>query len=115
MKLIVAGSRNFDDYERLKNCLDQIHSQIGVAEVVCGMARGADLLGRKWALESGVAVVEFPADWDGLGKKAGFVRNAQMAEYGTHLIAFWDGESRGTESMIKLAKNKGLKVNVVKV
>ena len=37
-----------------------------------------------------------------------------MAEYADALIAFWDGESRGTKNMIELAKKKGLKIRIVK-
>lgn len=55
----------------------------------------------------------FPADWD-LGKRAGPIRNAQMAEKGTHLLAFWDGESNGTKNMISEAKKRNLEVRVVR-
>jgi hypothetical protein len=41
------------------------------------------------------------------------VRNKEMAEYGDALIAFHDGQSKGTANMIKIAKEKGLKVRVI--
>ena len=44
---------------------------------------------------------------------AGYLRNKQMAEYADALIAFWDGESKGTKHMIDLAKKNGLKVRIV--
>jgi len=47
-----------------------------------------------------------------LGKAAGFIRNAEMAEYADALIAFWDGRSKGTKHMIDLAKKHGLKVKI---
>ena len=56
----------------------------------------------------------FPADWEHHGKAAGPIRNAEMAEVADALIAFWDGQSRGTKSMIDLAKRKGLQVAVVR-
>ena len=55
-----------------------------------------------------------PADWDKHGKAAGPIRNAEMAEVADALIAFWDGQSRGTANMISLAKSKGLSVAVVR-
>ena len=71
------------------------------SEVVCGMARGADHLGKLWAAFHGVPVVEFPADWDKYKKAAGHIRNAQMAEYGDALLIFiWD-ESRGSMNMLE--------------
>lgn len=54
-----------------------------------------------------------PADWDGKGKAAGYIRNAEMADYADALIAFWDDESRGTGNMIALAQDKGLKVRII--
>lgn len=47
------------------------------------------------------------------GKKAGIFRNIAMAEYAHALIAFWDGESKGTAHMIQAARERGLVVRVV--
>lgn len=64
-------------------------------------------------------MLKFQADWDRYGKSAGYRRNAEMAKFASEegnkgvLIAFWDGESRGTKNMIDLAKRYGLKVHVV--
>ena len=112
MKLIIAGSRDFNNYEYLVDVLER--SGFEVQEVVCGMARGADLLGKRWADERGITVKEFPADWNSYGKRAGFIRNEQMAYYGTDLLAFWDGESRGTKHTIGLANKVGLNVYIIK-
>lgn len=100
MKLIVAGGRDFDDYDRLANILDKTLAKFPTLEVVCGLAKGADTLGAIWARMKGIPVVEFPADWDLHGKAAGHIRNRQMGDYATHLIAFWDGGSKGTKGMI---------------
>lgn len=111
LKVIVAGGRQFNDYERLKSVLDNIPKPFAV---VCGEARGADTLGKRYAIENGLKVHSFPADWDTHGKSAGHKRNAQMAEFAGALVAFWDNSSRGTKSMIELARAKGLKVVVVR-
>ena len=55
-----------------------------------------------------------PADWNRLGRAAGPIRNEEMAEVSDALIAFWDGKSRGTKSMIEIARRKGLQVAVVR-
>lgn len=114
MKVIIAGGRSFDDYQLLKRKCDEILAEINDIEIVSGAASGADRLGERYAKEKGYAVKQFPADWSKWGKAAGPKRNKQMAEYGDILIAFWDGESRGTKNMIDLANANNLKVEVFK-
>ena len=78
-----------------------------------GTAKGADSLGERYAKENGYDVKLFPPDWKKFGRKAGPLRNKQMAEYGDMLIAFWDEKSSGTRNMIENATNLGLIVHVV--
>jgi hypothetical protein len=96
-KLIVAGSRSFNDYQLLKTKLDFYLSNLQHVEIVSGTARGADQLGERYAREKGFSIKRFPADWS-LGKVAGYLRNKEMAEYANGLVAFWDGKSRGDEN-----------------
>jgi len=77
-------------------------------EICCGMARGADTLGEQLAIENQYKIRYFPANWKVYGKHAGPLRNEEMANYANYLIAFWDGFSKGTEHMLKLAHKKGL-------
>jgi hypothetical protein len=110
MKTIIAGSRTITN-------LGTIYKAVNgagwfITEVVSGMAKGVDSLGERWARENGVLVRQFPANWDHYGRKAGPIRNSQMADYSDALIAVWDGKSRGTKHMIYDAKNKGLKTFV---
>jgi Protein of unknown function (DUF2493). len=127
LRVIIAGSRDFDDFPKLMNsCIDILHEiseqndNFGKIRIVSGVARGADRLGEQYAKVAGYEVSRFPADWDGLGKKAGYVRNAEMAKYaiadGNYgvLIAFWDGKSKGTKHMIDLAEKNGLEVHIVR-
>ncbi|AGO48572.1 GTP-binding domain [Cellulophaga phage phi18:3] len=111
MKVIIAGGRDFQDYDTLKlKCNFTLSKSIDV-EVVSGTCKGVDLLGERYAKEKDYPVKQFPADWS-KGKSAGPIRNKQMAEYADGLIAFWDGKSKGTKNMIDLALSKGLKVQV---
>lgn len=111
-RLIIAGSREFTDYARLKYEMSKIVS-FNVTQIVSGGARGADTLGERYAKEHGIPFVVFKADWDTHGRSAGYKRNVQMAENADRLLAFWDGESKGTKHMIDIAKSKGLKVKVI--
>lgn len=114
-KVIVAGSRGFNDYKLLKDTLDYLlQNKLPDVLIVSGTARGADTLGEKYAVEKGIDFVEFPANWDEFGKSAGYRRNAEMADYSDACIVFWDGKSRGTKHMIDLAEKKSLQLKIIK-
>lgn len=106
MKVIVAGGRHFTDMRCLAEAIKR--SGFEVTEVVCGGAKGADLLGKHWAHANGVPVKEFPAQWSLFGRSAGPRRNSQMAEYADALIALPGG--RGTMNMIETAPVHGCKI-----
>lgn len=112
MRIIVAGGRDFNDYELLKEKLDN-ESLSSEDIIVSGDARGADKLGERYAKENCMWCTKYPAKWDKYGKSAGYIRNAEMATNADALIAFWDGKSKGTKNMIDLANKHGLKVTVV--
>ncbi len=113
-KIIVAGSRDFNDYELLKNELGFVLNNKNDIEIVSGTAKGADRLGENYAKEFNLKLKKFPADWDTYGKRAGYIRNEEMAKYADKCIVFWDGESKGSKHMIDLAKKHGLEVIVIK-
>lgn len=110
MKTIIAGSREGADLLDVQEAVNA--SGFTITEVVSGVARGVDSLGEEWAAMNGIQVQRFPADWDGLGRAAGFIRNGQMAAYAGALVAIWDGRSPGTRHMIRTAEDRGLKVHV---
>lgn len=112
MKVIIAGSREFDDYEKLCSYCDYLLQDKTDIEIVSGTARGADKLGERYAEERGYPIKRFPADWDKYGKRAGFIRNEDMAEYADALIAFWLNMSKGTEHMIQIANDKKLQIRI---
>jgi len=110
MKTIIAGSRDIIDYNLLLTAIDLAKdNDIHVTEVVCGMAWGADMLGRRYAILNNLPLHDFPADWETHGNRAGYLRNIEMSENADSLIALWDGASKGTHNMIDIADEKGLK------
>lgn len=114
VRVIIAGSRGFQDFNLLEQKCDKILKNFKEVEIVSGGARGADALGEKYAQNRGFSLKLFPADWNSYRKSAGHIRNAQMAEYGDYLILFWDGVSKGSEDMLALARKKGLKIRVIR-
>lgn len=122
-RIIVCGSRTFNDYVYLRKCLDDfIKSNPGYRiTIVSGTAAGADKLGEQYALNKYLLLKRFPAKWNVYGKSAGYIRNAEMLDYAMSddaepfVMAFWDGESHGTKQMIKLAKSKNVKTIIHKI
>lgn len=80
--------------------------------LVLGGARGADNAGLQLACRAGLQHEIMEADWDKHGKKAGPIRNKEMAKVSNVLIAFWDGKSKGTKNMIDTALGRGMEVHV---
>ena len=110
MRVIIAGSRNIDDPEALEEAIEQCGFKI--TTVLCGCAKGIDLLGAAWAIANQIPVEYYPANWKLHKKAAGPIRNAEMASKAEALVAVWDGVSRGTQHMIDLARKQGLAVYV---
>lgn len=114
MKIIIAGSRNFTNYQKLKRECNYFLLDKKNIEIVSGdHYKGADKLGVQYANEKGFNIVRFPAEWNKFGKAAGPKRNKEMAIFADVLIAFWDGKSRGTQNMIQLATQRELIIKVV--
>lgn len=112
-KIIVAGGREFQKYRLLTRVLIQ-HGVGTNDEIVSGGARGADMLGETYAKRNNIPLKIFNADWHNLGKKAGVIRNAQMADYADEAIVFWDGQSRGSKNMIDNMNKRNKPVKIVK-
>lgn len=110
MKTIIAGSRNIDLYSVLEDAVKESGFQI--TQVVSGGAKGVDRLGETYASKNNIPLTVSLADWEAYGRKAGIVRNQEMAAYADALIAIWDGTSPGTKNMIDEAKKRNLKVFV---
>lgn len=110
MKTIIAGGRDFNDTDFFNKCLKNYKNPI--TEVICGMANGADTLGKVYAIENNIELKKFPAKWDVYGRSAGFIRNTDMALNADALIAFWDGRSKGTWNMIQTAQKYNLIITI---
>jgi hypothetical protein len=104
MKIIIAGSRNITDKQILGAAIADSKWFEQIDEIVSGHAKGVDQLGEGFAKEYNIPVKQFLADWDTHGKKAGYIRNIEMATYADVLLAIWDGKSKGTKHMIDYMK-----------
>ena len=116
---LVAGSRCFDDVVLLYDKLDHFLQRQEEILIVHGGAKGADSISAQYAEYRGFETKVFLPDWEGLGKKAGYIRNKEMIDFiskypNKGCVVFWDGESKGTAHTIKLAKEHGIPLRVVK-
>lgn len=112
MNIIIAGSRDFENYQVMHDVLYPLFDRFGLlipgeTTIVSGTAKGADRLGERFAKDNELNCIKMPADWDRFGKGAGYRRNAEMAEIADIVICFTNG-SKGTQHMINIAKEKEL-------
>lgn len=112
LRALVCGGRDYADKMFLWNVLDG-YGPPEIAEIISGMAPGADTFAAEWATKFGFVLHKFPADWKTFGKSAGMIRNKEMLKKGKPdvVIAFPGG--KGTAHMVSLAEKA--KVKVVKI
>lgn len=121
MRVIIAGSRTLADEGHYYTVLSALSNALrewklaAVTEIVSGGAAGVDAIGEHIAERFDIALKVFPADWDKHGKKAGYLRNVQMADYADALVLVWDGKSRGSKMMKDIAEKRGMPVYEVVV
>lgn len=109
MKVAIIGSRGITSLDLSKYLPE------GVDTIVSGGARGVDSIAAAYAKEHGIQLVEFLPDYSKFGKGAPLKRNHQIIEASDLVLAFWDGQSRGTAYTIREAEKAGKPVQVVRL
>ncbi len=106
MRVIICGSRTFTMLSDVEAAVAA--SGFPITKILSGGARGADELAQQYARLHGILCEVVPARWDQFGKRAGPLRNEQMARFADACIAIWDGTSPGTRDMINRARAHNL-------
>ena len=114
-RVVVAGSRNFNNYARLSAELDKYLAEKKNITIISGTARGADRMGEKYAAERGLKLEQFPAEWGLYHKGAGPIRNMQMVKAADAVVAFWDNQSSGTKNIIDCARQENIPYKVISI
>ena len=91
--LAIVGSRDFPDLDRVRRFIGDLPPN---TTIVSGGARGVDRLAAAAARRRGLPVIEYLAQWDRFGRRAGFLRNQQIVDRCNRMVAFWDSKSTGT-------------------
>ena len=81
-------------------------------EIVSGGARGVDTSARKYAKEKGIKLTEFLPEYEKYGRSAPLKRNITIIEYADAVLAFWDGQSRGTKFVIDHCRKRNIPLKV---
>ena len=106
MKIAVIGSRNVtvDNIgEYLTDC----------DEIVSGGAVGVDTCAADYAKQNGIALTVFLPEYERYGRAAPIVRNKKIVDHADQILAFWDGRSKGTQSVIRYAEKTGKPCKII--
>jgi len=109
-RILITGSQLWDDWDTIVKTLDEYSHHDDVTMVSGACPDGADAMCENYAAELGWKVERHPADWDRYGKRAGYVRNAEMVKLGAdYCLAFIKDGSPGSTNTKKLAEDAGIK------
>lgn len=112
-RVIVAGGRDFNNFELLKNKCDYYLQNQSDIVILSGGCAGADKLGEIYAKEKNFGLEMYIAQWHQHGKAAGPIRNELMAKTAHLAIIFWNGKSRGTANMIALTEKYNIPTRII--
>lgn len=110
MRVAIVGSRDFKDLPSVVEYVKNLNTDEDI--IISGAARGVDRTSVETARSLGMRYLEYPADWDTFGNRAGFIRNKLIVDACDRLVAFWDGKSKGTNHSINLAKTQNKPVEI---
>ena len=108
-RIAVVGSREYPNLEAVRQF---VREQERTTVIISGGARGVDTAAVEEARRLGMPYEVHLPDWQAHGRKAGILRNHQIVKSADEVVAFWDGQSRGTQSTIQEAKAVGKPVRV---
>ncbi len=116
IRLAIVGGRDYTDYPNFKAIVSKHIEKIGIPdEIISGGARGVDKFAEIYAAEVGISMVILKPEWDKHGKIAGLIRNTDIIERSTHVLALPTSKSRGTYDSIRKANDLNKSIKVIKV
>jgi hypothetical protein len=114
MRVLVCGSRGWESVWQVRMVYSEL-DKLKPTEIISGGARGADRVAEVWAKTNSVPITVFTPNWEKYGRRAGILRNNQMLDTNPDLVlAFWDGQSKGTKHTIDEAHRRKMKVEVIR-
>lgn len=105
LTIAIVGSRKYPKPAFVRDFVRQLPKGV---DIISGGAKGVDSVAEFSARHYGHPVTVFAAEWERWGKSAGYIRNEYIVDAADFVVAFWDGESNGTDHTINLAKKRGV-------
>ena len=110
-KVAIIGSRGYPQLSQVRAYVEKLPAD---TTVVSGGARGVDTAAEISARLRGLAVEVYAPDYAAHGGRAPLVRNRKIVNAADTVTAFWDGQSTGTAHTIRLARQLGKAVEIVR-
>lgn len=126
MRILTTGSREWADWKTIWRVLNGICVEFDLnfdpdeygntmpddrkfAIIHGDCPKGADHWVDQWCIGNFFIPERHPANWETFGKRAGFVRNAEMVDLGADLcLAFVKNKSKGATHTANLAMRAGI-------
>lgn len=119
MKIAIIGSRSFNDWNKFNA---GVHSNMSNSEMlasntsfISGGANGTDKMAERLSETLAIRIEVFLPDYEKNAKGATHIRNRKIVDSSDRVIAFWDGLSKGTKSVIDYAQKKGKPIAVIPI
>ena len=114
-RLAIVGSRSFRNYDLFKKYLELTIERLSINFdiIISGGALGVDSMAARYANDNNINYIEYPAEWNKYGNKAGYLRNTTIVENSTYILAFWDHNSNGTYDTIDKARYFNKEVHII--
>ena len=113
MKVLVCGSRYWDDIAAIRNELDKLPDD---TIIIHGGAKGADNIAGEIAKLKKFKVKVFRAKWGFYGYSAGPRRNTKMIKENPDLVLAFTydlSKSKGTADTVRKARTRDIPVRVI--
>jgi len=112
LKLLVVGTRTFNDYNILS---EELNKYYNIEEIITGITGNTDSMAVQYANEKSIKWKRYVIEKDSLGRTIGYNRNKDMIESSDEIIIFWDGKSCGTKDLIEKAESMKRRYNLIKL
>lgn len=114
MKIAIIGSRECSNIDFVGN-LEAVLNVSKDDTIISGGAKGIDTLAANYAKEKKISLIEFLPDYKKNGRAATFIRNREIVDNSNVVVAFWNGNSKGTKYTLDYARKKEKRIIVVSI
>lgn len=124
VNIIVKGGAYFDDYDLFRSEMDKVISQYETTDglrIVSGSNRRVENLARMYCEEKHIPIVEYIANWNEYGKRAGYYRDMEIfsntSNISSLVIIFYDklGKTKAMNNFIHQALKYSYDIRIISI